>query len=113
MGLDQSAWLKSSDSEPVEIAYWRKHPNLQGWMETLYRSKGGTEKDFNCVSVDLTLTDLTRLMQDVIMGCLPPTEGFFYGSDADEFYKEKDLLFIQKAMAEILKGNEVYYTSWW
>ena len=25
----------------TEIAYWRKHPNLHGWMEDLYYKKGG------------------------------------------------------------------------
>ena len=30
-----------------EIAYWRKHPDLHGWMENLYREKGGREKSFN------------------------------------------------------------------
>jgi hypothetical protein len=113
MGLDQTAFLKSGDNEPVEITYWRKHPNLQGWMERLYRSKGGTEKDFNCVAVDLTLTDITRLMQDVVMNALPPTEGFFFGGDSDDHYKAQDLEFCNKAIKEILAGNEVFYTSWW
>ena len=44
--------------DEIELAYWRKHPNLQGWMEQLYRSKGGDERDFNCVDVVLTAADL-------------------------------------------------------
>jgi len=44
MGLDQYAFARkgeplddfdgnSSSEEEIEICYWRKHPNLQGWME--------------------------------------------------------------------------------
>ena len=29
--------------EEEELHYWRKHPNLQGWMENLYREKGGQD----------------------------------------------------------------------
>jgi hypothetical protein len=28
-----------------ELAYWRKHPSLHGWMEHLFRAKGGTAED--------------------------------------------------------------------
>ncbi len=32
-----------------ELHYWRKHPDLHGWMENLYREKGGVAQSFNCV----------------------------------------------------------------
>lgn len=41
MGLDQYASIRKDGQEDQEIAYWRKHPNLQGWMEQLWREKGG------------------------------------------------------------------------
>jgi hypothetical protein len=66
MGLDQYAY-KLTESDPTEreeIAYWRKHPNLQGWMESLWRSNGG-EGEFNCVDVELTLEDLDDLEQSI------------------------------------------------
>jgi hypothetical protein len=37
--------------ESQELAYWRKHPNLHGWMEQLYRAKGGTAEDFSRASL--------------------------------------------------------------
>jgi hypothetical protein len=40
--------------DTIELAYWRKHPNLQGWMQELYYEKGG-EGEFNCVDLELTL----------------------------------------------------------
>lgn len=44
----------------VELHYWRKHPDLHGWMEELYRAKGGEQECFNCATVVLTSTDLDR-----------------------------------------------------
>jgi hypothetical protein len=40
MGLDQFAYCIDNNGEKEELAYWRKHPNLQGWMENLWQSKG-------------------------------------------------------------------------
>lgn len=40
MGLDQYAYYLDDKNERVELAYWRKHPNLQGWMEALWEKKG-------------------------------------------------------------------------
>ena len=47
--------------ETSELYYWRKHPDHHGWMEELYRSKGGTEKSFNGDQVVLTEKDLDEL----------------------------------------------------
>ena len=117
MGLDQFAYVhyvKGLTGEPAreEFAYWRKHPNLQGWMEKLYAEKGGTEC-FNCVPVELTLEDLDRLEADINSSNLPTTAGFFYGGNADNYYKESDLEFIRQAREYIKNGNRVEYSSWW
>lgn len=97
-----------------EIYYWRKFNALHGWMEQLYRDKGGTSEDFNCNTVRLTDVDLRRLEQDVINGELQPVEGFFFG--AQTIYPE-DLEsvadFIAKARQALTEGKAVYYDSWW
>ena len=36
------------------VHYWRKHPDLHGWMRALYYAKGGTDQQFNCVNVMLS-----------------------------------------------------------
>ena len=46
MGLDQYASIRLEQSADdgngtEELAYWRKHPSLQGFMEALYFAKGG------------------------------------------------------------------------
>lgn len=114
MGLDQNAYkVVAHDRENrEEIAYWRKHPNLQGWMENLWRSKGG-EGEFNCVDVELTLEDLDDLEQSINDSALPETTGFFFGSDSDDYYAEQDREFIKQAREAIAKGYVVLYSSWW
>ena len=136
MGLDQYAYVaakngqrdeywdgydfetKSSTIEqPREIAYWRKHPNLQGWMQRLWASKVGEEtaahNTFNGIELELTWEDLEHLEQDVKDKRLPETNGFFFGSDADDYYREQDLKFIKEAKAELFVGLKVFYNSSW
>jgi hypothetical protein len=119
MGLDQYAFsakneeeLKKEGGEKTEIAYWRKHPNLQGWMEKLYRDKGGKD-EFNCVDIEITSEDLDNLEKAINSLELPETQGFFFGENSDQHYKDEDLLFIEKARKEIENGNKVFYYSWW
>ncbi len=93
------------------IKYWRKHPNLHGWMERLFRAKGGTGV-FNLQRVELTLDDLDALEQDVRANRLPFTTGFFFGeSDGSEV--DDDLEFIAAAREAIAAGRFVWYYSWW
>ena len=96
-----------------ELHYWRKHPNLQGWMEELYYDKGGESECFNCVNVQLTWEDLEQLEQDIKGGKLPSTQGFFFGDDSDEEYKDETLDWIERSLESIKDGYDVYYSSWW
>jgi hypothetical protein len=96
-----------------EIHYWRKHHNLHGWMQTLYQSKGGTE-EFNSKYVQLTLSDLLSLENDIKSNNLPITTGFFFGNNPpDEESNKDDLEFVDKARKIISEGDCVYYFSWW
>ena len=95
-----------------EFHYWRKHPNLHGWMEALYYRKGGSADCFNCEPLQLDLNDLDELEAAIRATGLPETSGFFFGqSDGTEI--EDDLKFIVNARAEIAQGNAVVYDSWW
>ena len=94
-----------------EIAYWRKHPDLHGWMENLYREKGGREKSFNGDLVVLTLADLDRLEEDILRKNLPKTSGFFFGESGE--ISLKDLEFVLEARKAIQEGDTIYYDSSW
>ena len=98
--------------KPREIAYWRKHPNLHGWMHRLWNEKGNTG-DFNGDELELTWDDLERLEHVIKNNQLPSTTGFFFGENADEHYKQQDLEFIREAKAEIFTGLKVFYNSSW
>lgn len=97
-----------------EVFYWRKHHDLHGWMEQLYRSRGGTAESFNCVKVRLYPEDLDALAMDVRTGALPKTTGFFFGNNPpDDDSIDNDMKFIEEARACIADGFAVYYDSWW
>jgi hypothetical protein len=100
-----------------EIAYWRKHPNLHGWMEQLWnkRTNGGHQdgNTFNGIEVELTREIIDDLEQHVLDGTLPGTSGFFFGNDADEHYYNYDLEFIKQARYELFMGLKVFYNSSW
>lgn len=111
----EAADFVNSDStieKPVEIAYWRKHPNLQGWMENLYRSREG-DGDFNGDELELHLDDLIDLELAVKTKSLPTTTGFFFGSPSDEHHYDEDLSFIAAARHAIAEGYRVFYNSSW
>ena len=98
--------------DTIQLAEWRKHPNLQGWMEELWYEKGG-EGDFNCVELELTLENLDALEATLDEEELPETSGFFFGGNADDENAEADREFIVQARAAIKQGYTVVYSSWW
>jgi hypothetical protein len=104
-------------NRPREIAYWRKHPNLHGWMARLWLAREGNElrelDNFNGIELELDADDLDLLEYVVKARELPGTSGFFFGDDADDYYYTDDLKFIQMARAEMFLGFKVFYNSSW
>lgn len=139
MGLDQYLFKTKQTPEQVlsedydsdqskEIAYWRKHPNLQGYMKQVWEQKykerakqlqeiqeNSTFRidQFNCEKVILTLEDLANWEKAVNNKEYPATTGFLFGNEKDEEYKEHDLDSIKEARKAINEGFTVYYDSWW
>ena len=105
---------EQEQAELTHFAYWRKFNHLHGWMEELYREKGGSQEVFNCCTVRLELEDLARLEADLNGDKLKYTPGFFFGDD--EIYPEdieEIKAFIEKSRAAISAGLAVFYDSWW
>ncbi len=132
MGLDQYAMVRldtkneEGNWDMEELAYWRKHPNLQGFMEELWIEKGRPNahkidesnpfgSDFNCVDLELTIEDIDALEKAVCKegSSLPKTGGFFFGEDSDSHYCEQDLEFCANARKALEGGQAVVYSSWW
>jgi len=110
----------STCTKPKELMYWRKHPNLHGWMENLWERKGRPGLDpeskyqmFNGIELELTWEDLMELEYDIAHNALPSTQGFFFGDDSDDYYKSQDKQFIREAKADLLCGLKVFYNSSW
>ncbi len=106
-------YVNPNVNKPREIAYWRKHPNLHGWMEKLAHNKGLEYDSFNGIELELTHEDLVELERAVTHGQLPGTSGFFFGEDSDDYYRKHDLEFIKNARAELFLGLKVFYNSSW
>ena len=134
MGLDQYAYIASKaqsewdDPSRQEIAYWRKHPNLQGWMENLWLKKLNIPTNssdqfiedkipgsFNGIELELTWDDIDKLEKDIKSGVVSKlgTTGFFFGKPSDDYYYEKDLEFCVNAKAELFLKRKVFYNSSW
>ena len=102
----------------VLIQEWRKHPDLQGWMEDLFDRKAseqGYEPPqgcFNCQPIRLTWQDINDLESAVLGEALPHTQGFFFG-ESHPADRELDLEFIAEARKAMGGDYEVYYDSWW
>jgi hypothetical protein len=127
MGLDMYAFTVNADSvgdatvdvalDPdtaMQISYWRKFNALHGWMEDLYRQKGGSKESFNCTTVRLTANDLDRLEMDTGNNKLIPVNGFFFGiQEIDSEDLESVATFVKVARQAISDGKAVFYDSWW
>jgi len=129
MGLDMYAYTVEKDrfdnvvdtteqrevfyENKTDLFYWRKHPNLHGWIEQqVYIDEYGGEDAFNCILVKLDIEHLDLLEHALINDSLPDTKGFFFGESLPE-EKESDLEFIAQARKAISAGKDVYYDSWW
>jgi hypothetical protein len=139
MGLDQYAYArpprKRNSDDDVQIAEWRKHNRLQGWMQQLWYDKGcpnaKTEDDemgdFNSVELQLSKQDIDNLKYAIENFDLPEANGFFWGSDSyfwndenDEpfpeneyWYKQSDLQFVEDAKKALDNGHRIYYSCWY
>ena len=114
---DTREYVNPKVNKPRQICYWRKHPNLHGWMAQRWLACEGNElretDNFNGIEFELTAEDLDNLEATVKARELPATSGFFFGSDADKHYYNDDLKFIQEARAEMFLGLKVFYNSSW
>jgi len=125
MGLDMYAYRRGkcdSKKDMTQIAEWRKHNRLHGYMTDLWIARGlkkgevRNEMEFNCVNLRLRKKDIKKLSYMILGKTLPKTEGFFFGSDSYDhysYYLEQDLKFLSEASKAIKEGDKIYYSSWW
>ena len=106
--------------EAEDIGYWRKHADLQGYMEELYEARGG-DREFNLVPLYLSREDCQNVIaharQELAKHAqgkdTEHTTGFFFGAtDPSDWTQTID------KFEEVLKTTDfdnevVYYDSWW
>lgn len=96
----------------VELGYWRKHPNLHGFI--VQEFAGGKDE---CQEIELSLEDLQKILKAVKKDSLPMTEGFFFGESSEED-KEPTIEILEAAIKwlstkeETISRSVIYRASW-
>ena len=68
----------------LEIGYWRKHPNLHGYIVQTF-AEGNDERQ----RLSLGAADCRKISEAILEDELPPTTGFFFG-DSDWHKEDKE-----------------------
>lgn len=119
--FDENAEPRMEDGYPVDdvildMGYWRKHPNLHGYIVENYAD--GVDE---CQKIDLSKEDLLAIAKAIRAKELPHTEGFFFGDSSWHDGKEEEYAAIfEKAAAwmdtppeDDVFWREVYYKASW
>jgi hypothetical protein len=94
-------------AEIYELGYWRKHPNLHGYIVENF----GDGVD-DCCEIPLDEDRLNQLIEAVKTKDLPETIGFFFGeSDGSEEEIKGDLKILQSALEWLLEKDEGVWRS--
>lgn len=113
MGLDMT--LNRKDG--TEVAYWRKANQIRGWFAS------NIEEFMDNGITTITAEDLQNLLDDInvvlfkheiepAMELLPPTYGFFFGSDEIDDYYWETLKRTQRILQEELQDPCEEYDYW-
>jgi hypothetical protein len=98
----------------LELGYWRKHPNLHGFIVQEF-AKGKDE----CQEIELSRNDLFRILEAAEVDAFPETTGFFFGTSLPE-HKDDTIQIIRSAIKWLDQGKDdedhyrwvVYRASW-
>lgn len=83
----------------VRLGYWRKHPNLHGFIVKQF-AKG----EDDCQEIFLTPDDCRTIIEAIKTRSLPETSGFFFGkSDGSE--RDEDIAIFENAISWAEVGN--------
>jgi hypothetical protein len=82
-------------SRTLELGYWRKHPNLHGYIVKAF-ADGKDE----CQTIDLGPERIRTIIAAIRAQELPDTTGFFFGvSDSSQERMEEDTAIFERALA--------------
>ena len=109
MGLDQYAFARKQGEPDRQVAAWRKHANLEGWVHRQWQAAGNTET-FNCREFEMTPGLLRKLKSE--HHWLREATGFFWGQTR-HYQVEATEAFINQALDLSDQGYTIIYTSSW
>lgn len=109
MGLDMYLNGVEIDGSEAELGYWRKHPNLHGFIVETFA--GGVDE---CQKIPLTTEDLALVLAATTKDILPTTSGFFFGVSSPED-REDTLRIFHSALDWMSKDpkRQVFYQASW
>lgn len=100
--------------EKFELAYWRKHPNLHGYIVEKFAN--GTD---DCNEVYMNAERIKELMEAVRERKLPHTTGFFFGeSEGSPEEMNDDLSQLEKVLEWLTADDteayrDIFYRASW
>lgn len=97
------------DWKKRELCYWRKHPNLHGYIVKTF-ARGEDE----CQQIPLTVADVQRILKASQGNRLPKTDGFFFGQSqpSDKADTKVQLEALLTWMADHPSERVYYQASW-
>ncbi len=96
----------------LELGYWRKHPNLHGYIVKTFNKNID-----DCKRISLEEKDIEKIIKAIESEALPYTKGFFFGqSNGSE--QAEDLNIFKKALSWLKSQNpkevrSIYYKASW
>lgn len=99
-------------SEILDLGYWRKHPNLHGYIVQEFAD--GID---DCQQIELDRENILKIIDTIKNKELPFTEGFFFGiSDGSE--DEESIQIFEQAIKWLDTKEEgiwksIYYRACW
>jgi hypothetical protein len=99
-------------AELIDLGYWRKHPNLHGFIVRTFAD--GIDE---CQRIELTRDDIRLIIAAIGADDLPFTTGFFFG-ESDGSEKASDLITFNEALQWLDAEEEdtpksIYYQASW
>jgi hypothetical protein len=80
-------------SMDIDLGYWRKHPDLHGYIVKTF-AKNGID---DCEEIELSADNIRDIIRAIKAKALPKTSGFFFGeSDGSEY--DEDLKILNEAL---------------
>jgi hypothetical protein len=99
--------LPCLESEKHRLGYWRKHPNLHGYIVETFAD--GVDE---CQEIGLTEENILQIMEAIRARALPHTVGFFFGqSEGDAQEMREDIAIFQRAL-DWVRAKEDHVRRW-